>query len=97
MQSDYKNKTKCINGFNMKNKVNKTKKVKLLLRSCHACLKLNESEQELERCLRCNKPFLPLRYFEKIHSQEESKWENYFYPTEFIEEEDLIKGLFVLW
>ena len=73
------------------------KKNKLLLRNCHACLKINESDQELERCCHCNKPFLPLRYFEKVHSQEESKWENYFYPTDLIEEEDLIKGLFVLW
>jgi hypothetical protein len=72
-------------------------KEKLLIRACHRCLKINESERELERCLHCNKSFLPLRYFDKIHSDKEAKWENHFYPTELIEEDDLIKGLFVLW
>jgi hypothetical protein len=75
----------------------KKSKEKILIRTCHACLKLNESTKELERCAHCNKAFLPIRYFDKIHHAEESKWENYFYPTDLIEEEDLIKGLFVLW
>lgn len=72
-------------------------KEKLLIRACHSCLKVNESEKELERCTHCNKAFLPLRYFDKIHQEKDVKWENHFYPTELIEEEDLIKGLFVLW
>lgn len=76
--------------------VKKTKE-KLLIRACHSCLKINESCKELERCTHCNKPFLPLRYFEKIHHAKELKFENYFYPTELIEDEDLVKGLFVLW
>lgn len=77
--------------------INKTKKEKLLIRACHTCLKINESNKELERCMHCNKSFLPLRYFDKIHGDKELKWENHFYPTDLIEEEDLIKGLFVLW
>jgi hypothetical protein len=77
--------------------VEKKSKEKLLIRTCHSCLKINESEKELERCTHCNKSFLPLRYFDKIHHEKETKWENYFYPTDLIEEEDLIKGLFVLW
>lgn len=72
-------------------------KERLLIRACHSCLKVNESDRELERCQFCNKSFLPLRYFDKIHSCKEAKWENHFYPTELIDEEDLIKGLFVLW
>ena len=72
-------------------------KEKLLIRTCHVCLKTNEGNQEMERCTHCNKPFLPLRYFDKVHHATEVKWENYFYPVELIEEEDLIKGLFVLW
>lgn len=75
----------------------KTSKEKLLIRACHSCLKVNESHKELERCMHCNKAFLPLRYFDKIHGDKEAKWENHFSPTELIEEEDLIKGLFVLW
>lgn len=72
-------------------------KEKLLIRACHSCLKINESTKELERCSHCNKSFLPLRYFDKIHGDKEAKWETHFYPTDLIEEEDLIKGLFVLW
>lgn len=77
--------------------LHKTTKEKLLIRACHSCLKVNESNKELERCLHCNKAFLPLRYFDKIHGDKETKWENHFSTAEFIEEEDLIKGLFVLW
>jgi hypothetical protein len=80
----------------MKNLQNPSKD-KLLIRACHACLKVNESHKELERCLHCGKAFLPLRYFDKIHSDKDTKWENYFSPTELIDDEDLIKGLFVLW
>lgn len=80
----------------MKNTILKSKE-KLLIRACHSCLKLNESYQELERCTHCKKSFLPLRYFEKIHQHKELKWENHFSLSEQIEEEDLIKGLFVLW
>lgn len=72
-------------------------KEKTLIRVCHACSKLNESYIELERCTHCKKAFLPLRYFEKIHQCKDMKWENHFSPTDQLEEEDLIKGLFVLW
>lgn len=74
-----------------------TPKEKLLIRACHSCLKINESRQELERCTHCKKSFLPLRYFEKIHQQKDLKWENHFSTSDQIDEEDLIKGLFVLW
>lgn len=47
--------------------------------------------------MHCNKAFLPLRYFEKIHAHKEIKFEKHFSLTEELEEEDLIKGLFVLW
>ncbi len=72
-------------------------KEKLLIRACHSCCKINESNKELERCLHCNKSFLPLRYFEKIKGHKEVTWENHFSPSSHLEEEDLIKGLFVLW
>lgn len=74
-----------------------TSKEKTLIRACHSCLKVNESYQELERCQHCNKAFLPLRYFDKIHSSKELKWENHFSASDQLEEDDLIKGLFVLW
>jgi hypothetical protein len=70
---------------------------KLLIRACHRCQKISESMQELERCMHCNKAFLPLNYFEKIHDFKGRSWEKHFSPAELLEEEDLIKGLFVLW
>lgn len=72
-------------------------KEKALIRVCHSCLKVNESFQELQRCQHCSKSFLPLRYFDKIHNDKEQKWENNFSFSDQLAEEDLIKGLFVLW
>lgn len=72
-------------------------KEKLLIRACHSCLKLNESHKELERCQHCGKSFLPLRYFDKIHHGKDVKFENHFSMSDALEDEDLIKGLFVLW
>ncbi len=77
--------------------VKKTKREKLVVRACHACLKVNESTTELQRCQHCNKAFLPLRYFEKIHQDKDLKFENHFSSSEELDESDLIKGLFVLW
>jgi len=71
-------------------------KEKSIIRACHTCLKVNESPKELERCMHCDKPFLPLRYFEKVHHKNQ-KFEQYFSSSDQLEEEDLIKGLFVLW
>lgn len=79
------------------NDIEKKSLDKVLLRACHSCLKVNESVKELERCMHCDKSFLPLRYFDKIHGEKDVSFSNHFYPIELIEEEDLIKGLFVLW
>lgn len=79
------------------NHIDKTSKEKSLIRLCHSCHKVNEAPSELERCLHCNKSFLPLRYFEKIHGSKNKNWASHFSASEDIEDEDLIKGLFVLW
>jgi len=79
----------------MKNIAETRKNKKLLIRACHACLKINESESELERCTHCSKSFLPLRYFEKIHAHK--NFDESYEEADEIEEKDLIKGLFVLW
>jgi hypothetical protein len=79
------------------NETRKETKEILLMRVCHRCHHINESSVELERCTHCQKSFLPLRYFEKIHSAHGENWKNNFSSTSEIEEEDLIKGLFVLW
>lgn len=81
----------------MKDLKKSLRKEKMLIRACHSCLKVNESYQELERCSHCNKAFLPLRYFEKIHQDKNSTFTSHFASSDQIDEEDLIKGLFVLW
>jgi hypothetical protein len=72
-------------------------KEKMLIRACHTCMKITESFQEIERCSHCKKAFLPLRYFEKIHDFKGKNWQKHFEDAHDLEEEDLIKGLFVLW
>lgn len=71
-------------------------KEKILIRACHACQKINESFVEPQRCKHCNKSFLPLGYFEKVHGKKRD-WDGLFAHAEELEEEDLIQGLFVLW
>lgn len=80
----------------MKNIEPKTKE-KILIRACHSCTRVNESYQEMERCSHCNKAFLPLRYFDQIHHAKDAKYENHFSAAENLDEEDLVRGLFVLW
>ncbi len=79
------------------NELKKDSKEKLLIRACHCCSKLSESFQELERCSHCDKAFLPLRYFEKIHDFKGESWKKHFSEADDLQAEDLIKGLFVLW
>lgn len=42
---------------------------KQLFRLCHNCNRLNESEEEILRCTKCGKGFLPINYFEKIKAR----------------------------
>lgn len=79
------------------NGLEKSSKEKNLIRLCHSCVKTCESTHELERCTHCGKSFLPLRYFEKIHAKKNKDWSSHFSASQDLEEEDLIKGLFVLW
>lgn len=77
--------------------LSRSPKEKTLIRACHSCLKLNESHRELERCTHCNKAFLPLRYFEKIHADKNQNFSEHFSDAGEVDEVSLIKGLFVLW
>jgi hypothetical protein len=40
-----------------------------LFRLCHACNTLNESEEEILRCVKCGKGFLAINYFEKLRAR----------------------------
>ena len=69
---------------------------KTLIKKCHCCGKMAESLKEIERCSTCQKSFLPLKYFEKIHDVHQ-QYADLFSHVEEIDEKDLIKGLLVLW
>jgi hypothetical protein len=73
------------------------KKSRKIIRKCHCCSQVTESDTEVEKCLSCGKSFLPLNYFEKIHGKSEYKFDELWAKSHELEEEDLIKGLFVIW
>jgi hypothetical protein len=68
-----------------------------LIKKCHCCGHLMESSTEPERCEKCNKAFLPSRYFSKIHAKNSEEFRQLFEESQELHEEDLIKGLHVLW
>lgn len=70
---------------------------KLLIKRCHMCGHVMESAQEVPKCHKCKKSFLPVNYFSKIHTKSQKEYEQLFAQCHEIHEEDLIKGLTVLW
>jgi hypothetical protein len=84
-------------GVNMRNEVNKNVKMKLIIKKCHSCGQLIESTTEQEKCVTCGKAFLPLNYFQKIHDHDKSKYKDLFAQSHELHEDDVIKGLYVIW
>jgi tRNA(Ile2) C34 agmatinyltransferase TiaS len=81
-------------------KVEETKKTdltKLLIKKCHVCGHIMESSEEVQKCHKCKKSFLPSNYFHKVHSKNQKEYEALFAGSHEIHEQDLIKGLTVLW
>lgn len=76
---------------------NKETNGKLLIKKCHVCGHVMESAQEVQKCQKCKKSFLPVNYFSKVHSKSQSDYEQLFAYGHEMHEEDLIKGLTVLW
>lgn len=72
-------------------------KGKLIVKKCHSCGHINESYKEKQRCSGCKKSFLPANYFGKVHAQNDKEFEKLFADSEELREEDLIKGINVLW
>lgn len=70
---------------------------KTLINKCHICGKIEESYCEIQKCRNCQKSFLPHNYFGKIHATNSHDFYELFEPAENLNDEDLIKGLFVLW
>ncbi len=83
----------------MSNKETHAKKVsdKVIIKKCHVCGQVAESAKELERCLKCNKAFLPLNYFSKVHDSKSEEYQELFSHCDELEDEDLVVGLYVLW
>jgi uncharacterized OB-fold protein len=84
----------------MNEQTENTKKITrhtLLIKKCHCCGELNESPHEPERCSKCGKSFLPSRYFDKVHAKNTEEFKQLFALSEDLHEEDLVKGLHVLW
>jgi hypothetical protein len=49
---------------------------KQLFRLCHVCDCLNESDEEILRCVSCGKGFLPINYFEKLRTRAQQASQN---------------------
>ena len=72
-------------------------KVKTVIKKCHLCGQIHEEKKEIEKCKKCGKSFLPLNYFHKVHAKDSKQFQNLFAESKELKEEDLIKGLMVLW
>ena len=70
---------------------------KLIIKKCHLCGAIMEAFSEIKSCSSCNKSFLPLNYFSIIHSKDSKKSKELFLKSDELSEEDMIKGINVLW
>ena len=75
----------------------KQRKLRLFIKRCHVCGEIMESQAEIRKCQSCGKSFLPLRYFEKIQAKNTQEFYQLFSASSDIDEDDLIKGIHVLW
>jgi hypothetical protein len=82
-------------------KTKETRKEKLshvlLIKKCHCCGELNEGRREMERCQGCNKSFLPSNYFSKVHAKNSLEYQQLFAHSHELHEDDIVKGLGVIW
>ena len=70
---------------------------KIIIKKCHMCGHICDGHQEPQKCTKCNKSFLPINYFAKVHSKSQADYEKLFAFGHELHEEDIIKGLTVLW
>lgn len=80
----------------MRKELTKKKKLKLIVKKCHVCGQILEAQQEQQKCVCCGKSFLPLNYFQKVHDHS-GDFQELFAESHDLNEEDLVKGLYVLW
>jgi hypothetical protein len=75
----------------------KSKEKKILIKKCHICGLIMESDREIKKCTKCNKSFLPCHYFNKVHAKTSKEFTNLFSSTQELHEDDLVKGIHVIW
>lgn len=81
----------------MKAEATWSKKERVIIKKCHVCGQIHETTTELQKCVKCNKAFLPLNYFGKVHATNEKEYESLFAQSHELDEQDLILGIYVLW
>ncbi len=81
----------------MKVEMNKTESSKLIIKKCHMCGHIMEGAEEIKKCHKCKKSFLPVNYFSKVHSKNQKEYDQLFASSHELHDQDLIKGLTVLW
>ena len=86
-----------ICGVKMKMRLTPMKNIQRIIKKCHVCGHVNESQKEMQRCGKCEKSFLPLNYFGKVHAKNSDDFSKLFCKASELHEEDLIHGLHVLW
>lgn len=69
----------------------------MLIKKCHLCGHLNWKDQEVEQCEKCHKSFLPLNYFKRMQKGVQADTQQLFCQCHELSEEDMVKGLYVLW
>lgn len=70
---------------------------KVIIKKCHLCGHIMESNKEVEKCSICQKSFLPSNYFGKIHAHDSESYKELFMMIEELHEDDLVKGINVIW
>ena len=75
----------------------KSKTKRILIKKCHICGTLMESNSEIKKCEHCGKSFLPCHYFNKVHAKTSQELSNLFAEVDELHEEDLVKGIHVIW
>ena len=70
---------------------------KTIIKKCYSCNCLIESVHEPKRCPDCHKSFLPTNYFAKVHAKNEKEFDALFAHCDELHEQDLIRGLTVIW
>jgi hypothetical protein len=77
--------------------IGKTRETSTVIRKCHHCGEILESNKEIEKCSCCKKSFLPSNYFGKVHAKNSREYQDLYLDAAELQSDDLIRGISVLW